>query len=423
MTASVRPAMDVPTPAKFGFLYNPPRGAVRYRVAYGGRGSAKSWQFARALLIHGMSDPMRILCAREYQSSFRESVMQLLTDQIAALRLGGFYRVRATGITGRNGTEFLFKGIKKDIKQIKSTEAIDICWVEEAESVSDESWRVLIPTIRKDRSEIWVTFNPALETDPTYKRFVVDPPSRAIVEFVGYWDNPWLPAVLLEEAMELKRKDLPAFDHVWGGEPWRRSEAEVLSGKWRVEEFTPTEGAEGWGHPLYGGDFGFANDPAMAVRLWTRDKRLWMSDEAGGIRLDMDALARAWARIPGLARHTVRADSSRPETINELRRRKLNIIAAPKWPGSVEDGIEHLRSYEEIIIHPQCVVAQREARMWRYKTDPRTGDVLPKLLKGNEHTWDASRYALSPLIRRGSRPRFTVIGAGGEADTETSEEG
>ena len=395
----------VEIPEAYDFLFDPPLGALRYRGCYGGRGRGGSWNFARALLIHGAQSTLRILCGREYQSSLRDSVHQLLTDQIDMMGLGALYEIQQTGIYGRNGTEFLFKGFKRDVAQIKSTEGIDILWVEEAQNTSEESWRVLIPTVRKPGSEIWLTWNPDLETDPTHKRFIVDPPARSIIRKVSYTENPFLPDVLKEEAAELARKDPEAYAHVWGGEPWRRSDAEVLAGKWRVEEFTPEKH---WHGPYFGGDYGFARDPAMLVKLWIADGRLYLEHEAGGVQLDMDQLYRAWSALPDAAKYVIRADAARPETTNELRRRGLKVESAPKWSGSVEDGIEHLRSYEAIVIHPRCKVAIQEARLWRYKTDPRTGDVLPALQDGNEHIFDAARYALSPLIRQGARPRFSV---------------
>jgi phage terminase large subunit len=252
-------------PEAFGFLFDPPLGAVRYRGAHGGRGKGASWSFARALLTHGATQPLRILCAREFMASLKDSVHQLLTDQIDRMGLGGFYEVQQAGIYGANGTEFLFKGLKRDVNQIKSLEGIDIAWVEEAQSVSEESWRVLIPTIRKPNSEIWLTWNPVLETDPTHQRFIVNPPARSIIRKVGFQDNPWLPDVLDEEQRELLKRDPEGHAHVWGGETWSRSDAEVLSGKWRVEEFTPQPH---WGAPLFGSDYGFANDPATLVKVW-----------------------------------------------------------------------------------------------------------------------------------------------------------
>jgi len=404
---SSRAASTVQLPDAFGFLFDPPLGSLRYRVGYGGRGKGSSWSFARALLAHGAAQPLRILCAREYQASIRDSVHQLLSDQIGLMGLEAFYDVRQTEIIGKNGTEFLFIGVKRDPHKLKSLERINVAWVEEAEAVSDESWSVLIPTIRADGSEIWVSFNPALATDPTWRRFVETPPARSIVRKVGYLENPWLPDVLREEAEELRRRDPQAFAYIWGGEPWMRSDAEVLAGKWRVEDFDP---AEHWGGPYYGADWGFARDPSVLTRSWVGDGRLWVEYDERGVGWDMDTIARRFFRVPGAEDHTIRGDNARPETINELCRRGLRVRAAPKWSGSVEDGVEHLRSYEEIVIHPRCKELIQEARMWRYKTDARTGDVLPKLADGHDHGWDSIRYALTPLIRKQNTPRVWFPG-------------
>jgi len=400
-------ALQVQIPERLDFLHDPPLGSLRYRVAYGGRGSSKSWSFARSLLIHGYQTPLRIGCFREYQASIRDSVHQLLSDQIGLMGLDSFYDIRQSDIRGKNGTEFLFHGIKRDPHKLKSLERINVAWVEEAEAVSDESWSVLIPTIRTEGSEIWVSFNPALATDPTWRRFVEDPPARSIVRKISYPDNPWLPEVLAEEAAELQRRDPEAFAYIWGGEPWQRSEAEVLSGKWRVDDFTPEDH---WDGPYYGADWGFARDPSVLVRLWIADGRLWIEYDERGVGWDMDTIARRFLRVPGADSHTIRGDAARPETINELNRRGLKVRSAPKWAGSVEDGVEHLRSYEEIVIHPRCKELIQEARMWRYKTDARTGDVLPKLADGHDHGWDATRYGLSPLIKTPRRARVWYPG-------------
>lgn len=398
-------SVAVEIPAAFQFLFDPPLGELRYRGAYGGRGGAKSWNFARALLIHGAQRPLRILCGREYQASIRESVHHLLAAQIDQMGLAALYEVQQSGIFGTNGTEFLFKGFKRDVAQIKSTEAVDILWVEEAQSVSKESWDTLIPTIRKPGSEIWLTWNPALETDPTHQRFIVNPPPRSIIQKVTYLDNPWLPDVLDEEQRTLAERDPEGHAHVWGGETWSRSDAEVLAGKWRVEAFEP---AAHWQGPYFGADYGFANDPTVLDKLWIADNRLYLEYAEGAPQMDLDAIERKWREVPDALKYVIRADAARPETSNELRKRGFRVESAPKWTGSVEDGIAHLRSYEAIVIHPRCTRAITEARLWRYKVDPRTGDVLPVLQDGNEHVWDAARYGLAPLIKQGSRPRFSV---------------
>ena len=189
----------------------------RYKVAYGGRGGAKSWGIARALLIKGAKDPMRILCAREFQTSIKDSVHKLLCDQIEALGLLGFYEITQNSIRGKNGTEFAFVGLRNNVANIKSYEGVDIVWVEEAQTTSRLSWNILIPTIRKQGSEIWISFNPELETDETYQRFVLKPPADCIQIKINWSDNPWFPDTLMLEKDALKERDLEAYNQVWEG--------------------------------------------------------------------------------------------------------------------------------------------------------------------------------------------------------------
>jgi phage terminase large subunit len=202
-------------PKKFEALFQPEK--TRYRIFYGGRGGAKSWCFARALLAKGTKEPLRILCAREFQTSIKDSVHKLLSDQIYELNMESFYEITQTTIRGINGTEFIFAGIKNNTNNIKSIEGIDVAWVEEAQSVSANSWNVLIPTIRKQDSEIWVSFNPELPTDDTWKRFVESPPESSVVVKVNWNDNPWFPETLNLERLSLKSRDLSAYNNVWEG--------------------------------------------------------------------------------------------------------------------------------------------------------------------------------------------------------------
>jgi phage terminase large subunit len=202
-------------PEKLGFLVSD---KYRYKGAYGGRGSAKSWSFARALLILGAQQPLRILCAREVQKSIKQSVHKLLGDQIEAMGLSWFYEVLETEIRGKNGTEFAFSGLATHtVDSIKSYEGCDICWVEEAHAVSKRSWDVLIPTIRKEGSEIWVSFNPELETDETYQRFVSNPPPNSNIVRMNYIDNPWFSDVLEQERQHCKLTDPKGYENIWEG--------------------------------------------------------------------------------------------------------------------------------------------------------------------------------------------------------------
>ena len=202
-------------PVKLQCLFQPEKS--RYRILYGGRGGAKSWGVARALLIKGAQRSLRILCAREFQTSIKDSVHKLLCDQIVDLGLEGFYEITQASIRGKNGTEFAFVGLKNNVANVKSYEGVDICWVEEAQTTSRLSWNILIPTIRKEGSEIWVTFNPELETDETYQRFVLHPPENSVVQKINWSDNPWFPETLMLEKDALKMRDQEAYNTVWEG--------------------------------------------------------------------------------------------------------------------------------------------------------------------------------------------------------------
>jgi len=204
---------EAPFPPKLRFLFQP----ARYKVAYGGRGGAKSWGFARALLILGSQRALRILCVRQTMKSLADSVHHLLSSQIAELGLQSIYTIEQARIYNAMGTEFIFDGLQHNVSNIKSKEAVDIAWVEEAQNVTKGSWETLIPTIRKDRSEIWVSFNPDLEDDDTYQRFIVHPPPGAVVVKIGWEDNPWFPEVLKQEMEHLRSTDERAYEHVWGG--------------------------------------------------------------------------------------------------------------------------------------------------------------------------------------------------------------
>lgn len=202
-------------PEKLRFLFSP----ARYKVVRGGRGSGKSWGFARALLIQGSAKTLRVLCTREVQKSIAQSVHQLLKDQIQELGLSSHYEVLATEIRGKNGTQFFFSGLSdQTAESLKSFEGVDICWCEEAQAISKRSWDILIPTIRKDGSEIWVSFNPQLESDETYQRFVTSQHPGCISIEMNYSDNKKFPKVLEQERLHAKETmKQEEYAHIWEG--------------------------------------------------------------------------------------------------------------------------------------------------------------------------------------------------------------
>jgi phage terminase large subunit len=368
------------------------KGEFMYRGAYGGRGSTKSWGFARKALqkmvvaqLHGKK--CRVLCGRELQNSLKDSVLQLLIDQIELLKLQMFFDYGESYIRGKDGvSDFLFKGLRHNYKEIKSTEGIDIAWLEEAETGSEESFRVLFPTVfRNVGSEVWLSWNSESSDSPIHKRFILDPPPEAKIIKINYTDNPWF-----SEEMELLRqadlkRDPDVYAHVWEGECLTRTEAQVLGGKWRVDTFKMPPPEEIDGGPYYGCDWGFSSDPLALIRCWVQANRLYIDQEAGGRGIEIKDTLAEFDKIPGIKSHMVRADNARPELISHMQGEGYRVVGAEKWPGSVEDGITHLRSYDEIIIHERCTQVAKEARLWSYKVDKQSGDVLPVLIDANNH--------------------------------------
>jgi phage terminase large subunit len=393
---------EIALPPKLADLFASERGAVQYRAAHGGRGSGKSFSFALMAAVWGYAEPLRVLCTRDLQVSIKESFHAELKAAIASQPwLTAHYDVGVDYLRGANGTEFLFRGLRNNISSVKSTAKIDLTIVEEAEDVPEAAWLALEATVfRQPKSELWAIWNPRLDGSPVDLRFRKAPPANALVAEMNHWDNPYFPEGLETlRRREQERLDPATYAHVWEGAYLTNSEAQVLAGKVRVAEFAP---GAGWDGPYHGLDYGFAQDPSAAVKLWIHDSRLWVEYEAGRQGLEIDETAAFLrAKIPGIELHTLRADSARPESTSYLQRNGLpRAISVEKWPGSVEDGVAHLRSYAEIVVHPRCVETIREARLWSYKVDRLTGDVLPALVDANNHYWDAARYALAPLIRK-----------------------
>jgi len=371
---------------------------ARYKTYYGGRGGGKSHNIAKALVCLAIEKKRRILCTREFQNSIADSVHRLISDQISLLALAELFNVTQTTITCKNGAQFIFKGLARSIQEIKSTEGIDICWVEEAQTVSERSWEVLIPTIREENSEIWISFNPESESDPTYKRFVLDPPDGAITKKINWSDNPYFPEVLERERLYMLRVDPEGYDHVWEGNCRVISDAQVFKGKFEVGVFDEPDATKT--RLYYGADWGFSQDPTALVRCFITDNILYVSHEAYGVGVEIDNLPKMFQQVPGAADWPIKADCARPETISHMRRRGFNISAATKWKGSIEDGIAVMRSFERIVIHERCKHAAEEFRLYKYKVDRQTEEILPVLEDKNNHIIDALRYALVGIIRQ-----------------------
>lgn len=397
--------MDVQTrrhefPRRLGFLVAE---AHRYKVLYGGRGGAKSWGIARALLLKGVTQPLRVLCARELQNSIQDSVHRLLADQIAAMGLQDEYEIQRSAIIGRNGTTFGFEGLRHNITSIKSYEGCDVCWVEEAQTVSKSSWDVLIPTIRKPGSEIWVSFNPELDTDETYRRFVLDPPSGAAVVKIGWQDNPWFPDVLAQERDDLKARDYDAYLTVWEGHCRQTLDGAIYAAEIRAatEDKRITRVPYDASKPVHTfWDIG-----------WSDSTSIWFAQQIGYEYRLIDFHQDRQRTIPHYLQvlqqrgyvygidylpHDAQAKTiiSGGRSMQEMMQaagRRVEIVPSV----SVADGINAARTLfgQCVFDEVKCADGLQALRRYRYDVDPETGQFSKKPLHDpNSHAADAFRY-------------------------------
>lgn len=411
----------IPVPRVFGPLLEP----SRYKGAHGGRGSGKSHFFADHLIRRSLQTPgLRAVCVREVQRSLAQSVKRLLDDKITQLGLGREFRVLTTHIeTPGDGGRISFEGMQNHTADsIKSLEGYDVAWVEEAQALSERSLTLLRPTIRKPGSELWFSWNPRSSKDPVdvLLRGKDKPPGAIVVE-ANYADNPWFPDVLRDEMEWDKRRDPEKYAHIWKGEYERRSESRVFK-NWRVEEFeTPADARF-----LFGGDWGYAQDPTVLVRSWLRERTLFVDHEAYKIGCEIDHTAALFDGLTcggcqppgackrpghGMARAwTITADSARPETISFVQRHGYpKVVAALKGPNSVNEGVAFLQGYD-IVVHPRCQHTIDELTLYSWKTDPLTGEILPVLEDKKNHVIDSLRYATERIRRPGVRERESQWG-------------
>ena len=412
--SSVAEVPQLALPAALEPIWQP----MRYKVLHGGRGGGKSWSVAGVLLVMAAAKPLRILCAREIQKSIKQSVHQLLTDQISRLGLGAFFEVLETEIRGINGSQFFFSGLQTHtVDSIRSFEGCDIVWVEEAHGVSKKSWDVLIPTIRKEGSEIWLTLNPDMETDETYQRFISTPSPDTWVAAINWRDNPWFPRVLDEERKKAKRTMLKEdYEHVWEGKARRvaagaiyRYEIEALYNDNRVRDvpYDPTLPV----HTVW--DLGW-ND-AMSIALVQRgpqDVRIIDYIEDSHRTLDwyvaqLEKRPYRWGTdyLPhdGKTRN-YQTGKSTEQLLRELGRR--NVVSQAR-PEDVEEGIKSVRMLFPRLYFDQLKTARLLECLKRYqrRIHAVTGEPMEPLHDGYSHGADCARYIASWV------PHMTSIAA------------
>lgn len=380
----------------------------RFKAIWGGRGGGKSRSVASALVLKALQGPERVLCAREVQKSIKDSSKRLLDDEIRRMGVEAFFDSTESEIRGKNGSLFIFAGLRGNASQIKSLEGVTIAWVDEAQTITQASIDTLIPTIRAPGSEIWLTWNPLKVDDPVDAMFRSDsPPPDAMVLEVQHDDNPWFPDELRAQMEWQRERDYDKYLHIWRGGYWQNSEARVFK-NWRIGGEVEFEGAPVAEFRL-GADFGYSIDPSCLVRCYLRGQTLFVDYEAYMIGCEIEQLPELFSRVPDAAKWPITCDSSRPETISYLRRHGFERVRPSiKGAGSVEEGVAFLQSYD-IVLHPRCTHLADELATYSYKKDKLTGEPIPELEDKNNHLIDALRYALEGVRRVKAKPKAVSI--------------
>lgn len=392
--------MQIILPVKVQPLLKQEIAQYRNIILYGSRGSSKSHSIAIILLIKCLEYPHRILCVREFQSSIKESCHKLFCDYIDKYKLGNFFDTTNNKISGSNGSEIIFSGIRNNPQSVKSLEGITICWCEESQTISQFSLDLLIPTIRKPGSQIWFSMNPYLESDPVYQ-MIINPKPKTLAIKMNYQDNPFCPQVLIEEANHMKETDEEKWDNVWGGNPLRISDAVIFKGKFEVKEFEPDAKSQ-W---RIGIDFGYTDSLAATKSyISTCGEYLYICEEAGGTNIETDDMpGKLIEGIPIINKWPCKADSADPKAILYLRRRGFLIKAVKKGPNSILDGITYLKSFRKIYIHPRCKMTIEEFTKYSWEIDKQTDEILPRPKDKFNHFLDSLRYALEDIaLKKGT---------------------
>lgn len=388
---------------------------ARTRVFKGGRGSGKTRGLAKrsGIRIYQLAElgvEGVFLASREHLNSLDESSMEEIKAAITSEPwLRDYFDIGEKYIRTKNRRiSYAFAGLRHNLDSIKSKARIIGNWTDEAENVSEMAWRKLVNTLREQGevggqawiAENWISYNPESPESATHKRFVKDPAPDCLVSTINWRDNPWFGGLLNASRLEDQRLRADTYDHVWEGEFLTLTEAQIFAGKFAVRDFEP---GDDWDGPYHGLDFGFALDPTAGLQVYIHDNCLWIRREAGRTKLELDDTSEfVEDRIPGFGQHVVRADSARPESISYLKRNGMaQIEGAEKWKGCVEDGIEFIKSFDQVVIHTDCPQTAREFRLYSYKVDRLTGDILPVIVDANNHFIDALRYALGPMIKQG----------------------
>lgn len=396
-------------------MFTVPYGDVDYRVVYGGRASGKTLSMAKMACVQAMSFAASgktgaVLCGREFMNSLDDSSLAEIKAAIASepeilkpwFDVGEKY-VRTKGLPGR--VDFLFIGLRHNIDSVKGKSRVLLTWLDEAENISEVAYRKLLPTVMRFQGEVWISYNPESPDSATHMRFRANPSDRILITDCNFTDNPWFGDALRREMEDDYRYRPETADHIWKGEFLTLTEAQVFAGKYRQEAIDPPAGST----PYIGLDFGFSTDPSACVKIYKIGRVLLWRKEFYSRGILINDLGGKVKNAIGddVLKYDIIADSARPDDIAYLKQpisvsggscQLPRIKGAGKGKGSIEAGVEFIKSHENII-HPDCPNVFKEFKMYSYKVCRQSGQVLPVLAGGWDHALDAGRYALEPVMR------------------------
>lgn len=388
-------SLKISVSRKFNVLFSQlKKGLInRFYVYFGGRGSSKSWSVAIFIVLMMRLKKYRVLCTREFQKNIADSSKKLIEDTIKRFKLDHEFDMQR-GVTRHKstGSEILYYGLHHNAQEIKSLEGVDIVWCEESENTSQESLDLLIPTIRKPKSIIIFTLNPDKKENPVYKDFIISEDFNGLIrEKVNYYDNEHFPDVLKDEMERCRERDPDKYDWVWEGNCREYSEAQILKGCYSIKDFTLPD-TTAW---FFGADWGFSQDPNTLTRMSIDMDKLILYIDYGvdKIGVEIKDTPQFYEQIPRVRDFKITADNARPELISHMKGEGFKIKPARKGKKSIEDGIEFIKNLD-VIIHPRCKGVIEEFKLYSYKVDKVTNQVLTDIVDKNNHYIDGIRYGL-----------------------------
>jgi len=389
---------DAAIPAKLGPLTE----GHRLVVLKGGRGGGKTIGVCRVLLMKALASKILILCLREFMNSIADSTHRTLTAQIEELGMHEEFEIlKSTILCKRTGSQIIFSGMNHP-ESVQSLYGCDVVFYDEAQRCSQRSLDILLPTVRKENSQIIFSLNPHLPTDPVWKQLILgkDNYKDCVVVDIEWMDNPWFPTVLSDEKDACLRQDVEKYNNIWLGHTLERAECVIFNRPGQIQSYDFTPDPALW-QPFFGADWGSV-DPTVLVKTWVWKEDLYVEYETFDVDIPIELITASWDLVAGSANQTIYADNSRPEIIKYLRRNGLpHLRPCKKWPGSILDGIDHLKNFQHIIIHPRCTHTLEEFSSYKWKTR-KLGDtevIIPDEPEDkNNHCIDAIRYSQEPII-------------------------